>query len=209
MKELFGVDFSSVTIRNFWTMLAHNNGNLWNKESYAKSLGVTAPTVGRYLEYMEGAFLVTRLLPWYTNVKKRLVKAPKIYIRDTGILHTLIRTKDMDDLFGHPNVGASWEGFVIEQIRQLKPEHLDLYFYRTHQGTESDLVLVKGNKSVACIEIKLSNAPHVSKGFIQSITDLKTKHNFILMPAGEEYQTKDKIHICNLSDFLNNILIQL
>ncbi len=209
MKELFGVDFSSVTIRNFWTMLAHNNGNIWNKESYTRSLGVTAPTVGRYLEYMEGAFLITRLLPWYTNLKKRLVKAPKIYIRDTGILHTLIRTKDMDDLFGHPHVGASWEGFVIEQIRQLKPEYLDLYFYRTHQGTESDLVLVKGNKPVACIEIKLSNAPQVSKGFIQSITDLKTKHNFILMPSGDSYQTKDKIDICNLSDFLNINLIRI
>lgn len=206
MKELFGVDFSAVTIRNFWTMLAHNNGNLWNKENYGKSLGVTAPTVGRYLEYMEGAFLVTRLQPWFNNSKKRLVKAPKIYIRDTGILHTLIKTKDMDDLFGHPGVGLSWEGFVVEQIRQLKPEHLDLYFYRTHQGAEADLVLVKGIKPVACIEIKLSNSPQVSKGFIQSITDLKTKNNFIIMPTGDNYNTKEKINICNLSEFLNNNL---
>ncbi len=209
MKELFGVDFSSVTIRNFWTMLAHNNGSLWNKENYGKSLGVTAPTVGRYLEYMEGAFLVTRLQPWFNNLKKRLVKAPKIYIRDTGILHTLIKTKDIDDLFGHPGVGTSWEGFVIEQIRQLKPEHLDLYFYRTHQGTEADLVLVKGIKPIVCIEIKLSNAPQVSKGFIQSITDLKTKNNFIIMPAGDNYQTKEKINICNLSEFLNIYLKNL
>ena len=203
MKELFGVEFSSLTIRNFWSMLAHNNGQLWNKENYGKSLGITAPTVGRYLEYMEGAFLLTRLQPWFINSKKRLVKAPKIYIRDTGILHTLIRTVDMDDLFGHPSVGTSWESFVIEQTRQLKPAHLDMYFYRTHQGTEADLLLVKGLKPVACIEIKLSGAPQAQKGFLQSITDLKTKKNFIIMPTGESYTTKENITICSLSDFIN------
>lgn len=209
MSELFGVEFSSVIIRNFWNMLAHNNGAVWNKENYARSLGVTAPTVGRYLEYMEGAFLLTRLQPWFPNSKKRLVKAPKIYIRDTGILHTLIRTPDLDELFGHPYVGASWEGFVIEQIRQLKSKDLDMYFYRTHQGTEADLVLVKGMKPIACIEIKLSTAPQISKGFYQSIADLKTKNNFIVMPSGDSYNTKEKITICNLSEFLNNYLKEL
>jgi uncharacterized protein len=209
MNELFGVEFSSVTIRNFWSMLAHNNGNLWNKESYGKSLGVTAPTVGRYLEYMEGAFLVTRLQPWFNNSKKRLVKAPKIYIRDTGILHTLIRALDIDDLFGNPHVGTSWEGFVMEQIRQLKPPHLDMYFYRTHQGTEADVILVKGIKPIACIEIKLSTSPQVSKGFLQSIEDLKTKNNFIVIPTGDSYQTKDGINIGSLSDFINTRLKQL
>jgi predicted AAA+ superfamily ATPase len=206
MRELFGVEFSAVTIRNFWSMLAHTNGNLWNKENYGKSLGVTAPTVGRYLEYMEGAFLVTRLQPWFTNSKKRLVKAPKIYIRDTGILHTLIRTPDMNDLFGHPDVGASWEGFVIEQIRQLKSPYLDMYFYRTHQGTEADLILVKGNKPLACIEIKLSSAPQISKGYIQAITDLKTVKNYLIAPVTDSYQTKDKITVCSLADFINKHL---
>ncbi len=209
MRELFGVEFSSVIIYNFWNMLAHNNGAVWNKESYTKSLGVTAPTVGRYLEYMEGAFLVTRLQPWFSNSKKRLVKAPKIYIRDTGILHTLIKTSDMDDLFGHPSVGSSWEGFVIEQIRQLKPAHLDLYFYRTHQGTEADLVLVKGLKPMACIEIKLSTSPQVSKGFYQSVTDLKTKNNFIVIPSGDSYKTKEGIAICNLPEFITDRLRHL
>ncbi len=206
MNELFGVEFSSVMIRNFWSMLAHNNGGVWNKENYSRSLGVTAPTVGRYLEYMEGAFLVTRLQPWFINSKKRLVKAPKIYIRDTGILHTLIRTADLDDLFGHPNVGTSWESFVIEQIRQLKPAYLDMYFYRTHQGTEADLILVKGLKPLACIEIKLSTAPQISKGFHQSIEDLKSTKNYVIMPSGDSYATKDKITICNFSDFINNHL---
>ncbi len=209
MKELFGVEFSSVTIRNFWSMLAHNNGYVWNKENYAKSLGVTAPTVARYLEYMEGAFLITRLQPWFTNSKKRLVKAPKIYIRDTGILHTLIKTSDLHDLFGHSNAGNSWEAFVIEQIRQLKPGYLDMYFYRTHQGTEADLVLVKGIKPVACIEIKLSTSPQISKGFYQAMSDLKSKNNFIIMPSGDSYIGKEKIIICSLFDFLKKHLIEL
>ena len=209
MRELFGVEFSSVTIRNFWSMLAHNNGGLWNKENYGKSLGITAPTVGRYLEYLDGAFLVTRLQPWYNNSKKRLVKAPKIYMRDSGILHTLIRIQDMDDLFGNLHIGLSWEGFVIEQIRQLKSPTIDLYFYRTHQGTEADLVLVKGNKPIACIEIKLSTSPQVSKGFLQSIIDLKTTRNFIITPSGDDYLTKDKINICNLSAFLKKQLMKI
>jgi predicted AAA+ superfamily ATPase len=209
MKELFGVEFSSVTIRNFWNMLAHNNAQLWNKENYGKSLGVTAPTVGRYLEYMEGAFLVTRLLPWFTNSKKRLVKAPKIYIRDTGVLHSLIRVSTNDDLFGNPNVGNSWESFVVEQIRQLKPAHLDMYFYRTHQGAEADVVLVKGIKPVACIEIKLSSSPQISKGFFQTIEDLKTTHNFIVIPSGESYKIKDVATVASISLFLNKYLNKL
>lgn len=206
MSELFGVEFSSTIIRNFWSMLAHNNGAIWNKENYARSLGITAPTVGRYLEYMEGAFLLTRLQPWFPNSKKRLVKAPKIYIRDTGILHTMIKTPDLDELFGHPHVGLSWEGFVIEQVRQLKPAHLDMYFYRTHQGTEADLVLVKGMKPVACIEIKLSTAPQVSKGFYQSIADLNTRNNYIVIPSGDSYTTKEKTLICSLAEFVNKQL---
>jgi predicted AAA+ superfamily ATPase len=131
------------------------------------------------------------------------VKAPKIYIRDTGILHTLIRAENMDDLMGNPDVGNSWEGFVIEQIRQLKPPHLDMYFYRTHQGAEADLVLVKGSRPVACIEIKLSSSPQVAKGYFQSITDLKTAKNFLIAQIEEGYETKEKITICKLSEFLD------
>lgn len=202
MNELFGVEFSAVTIKNFWSMLAHNNGGVWNKETYARALGVTAPTVGRYVEYMEGAFLVTRLQPWFANTKKRLVKAPKIYIRDTGILHTLIKANDREDLFGHPAVGASWESFVIEQVRQLKHINLDLYFYRTHQGAEADLVIAKGMKPIACIEIKLSSAPQVSKGFYQTIEDLKTKRNYIVIPSGDSYSIAENITVINIEEFI-------
>ena len=209
MSELFGVEFSSVVLKNFWSMLAHHNGSIWNKEIFARSLSVTSPTIARYLEYMEGAFLVTRLAPWFVNSNKRLVKAPKIYMKDTGILHTLIKSPDLDELHGHPNVGLSWEAFVIEQVRQLKPDHLDLYYYRTHQGAESDIVLVKGMKPVACIEIKLSNAPKISKGFYQSISDLKTKTNFVLIPSGDSYPIADKIMAYNLTEFISKQLRRL
>ena len=209
MSDLFGVEFSSVVLKNFWSMLAHHNGSIWNKEIYARSLSVSSPTVSRYLEYMEGAFLITRLLPWFVNSKKRLVKAPKIYMKDTGILHTLIKSPDIDELAGHPNVGLSWEAFVIEQVRQTKPDHLDMYYYRTHQGAESDIVLVKGMRPVACIEIKLSNAPQISKGFYQSIADLKTKNNFVLIPSGDSYPMADKIMTYNLSEFIEKQLRRL
>jgi predicted AAA+ superfamily ATPase len=138
-----------------------------------------------------------------------LVKAPKVYIRDTGILHTLIKTPDVNELFGNPGAGTSWESFIIEQVRQLKPAHLDMYYYRTHQGAEADIVLVKGITPVASIEIKLSTAPQISKGFYQSIADLKTTHNFVLMPAGDSYPNKEKVIYCNISEFINKHLNRL
>ena len=168
-----------------------------------------SPTAGRYLEYMERAFLITRLQPWFANTKKRLVKAPKIYMRDSGLLHTLVKANDADELFGHPAVGASWESFVLEQVRQLKPRKLDMYFYRTHQGAGADIVLVKGMKPMACIEIKLSTAPQAGKGFYQCIDDLKTKNNFIIMPSGESYNMKENITVCSLSSFLKMEMFSL
>lgn len=209
MRELFGVDFSPNILRNFWSMIAYNNSTIWNKETYSRSLGVSAPTVSKYLEYLEGAFLVSRLNSWFVNTRKRLVKAPKIYIRDSGLLHTLINTKSIDELYGHPSAGASWEGFAVEQIRQLKPTHLDMYFYRTHQGAEADIVIVKGITPVAAIEIKLSTSPQISKGFYQSIADLGTSCNFILMPSGEEFQNKQGIIFSSISEFINKHLKRL
>ncbi len=120
-----------------------------------------------------------------------------------------MKTGDIDDLHGHPNVGGSWEGFVIEQIRQLKPQYLDIYFYRTHQGTEADLILAKGQKPVACIEIKLSTSPQISKGFYQAIADLKTLHNFVIIPNGEAYVSKEKTKVVSLSDFVFKHLAKL
>ncbi|WP_285055250.1 ATP-binding protein [Pedobacter ginsengisoli] len=202
---LFGVNLSAVTLRNFWSMLAHSNGNLLNAEVFARSLGVSATTVMKYLDFLEGGYMVRRLQPWFVNAKKRLVKSPKTYIRDTGILHRLLNIPSYDSLLGHPVAGSSWEGYVIEQVYQNKPAHLDLFFYRTQAGAECDLVLVEGITPVICIEIKLSNVPAVSKGFLNCIEDLLPKHSYIIVPESETFTTTHGITVTGLNDFLTTL----
>ncbi|MEJ7559816.1 MAG: ATP-binding protein [Pedobacter sp.] len=206
---LFGVALSSVTLRNFWSMLAHSNGNLLNAEVFARSLGVSATTVMKYLDFLEGGYMVRRLQPWFVNAKKRLIKSPKTYVRDTGILHRLLNIPNFDALFGHPGVGGSWEGYVIEQIFQAKPDHLGLFFYRTQAGAECDLLLVQGINPVACIEIKLSNAPVVSRGFLNCIQDLAPKYSFIITPQSDTYVASHEVTITSLSNFIGTSLSTL
>jgi hypothetical protein len=187
-------------------MLAHFHGGIWNANTFACSLGVTAPTVRRYLDYMEGAFLVRRLNPWFVNAKKRLVKSPKVYLRDSGILHALLNVDETNELYGHPGAGTSWEGFVIEQIISMLPENIRPFYYRTHQGAEADLVFVKGIKPIASVEIKLTNAPAVSKGFFESIKDLKTKMNFVITPGSDSYVTSENIQVCSVKSFIEDYI---
>jgi hypothetical protein len=206
LAKMFGVDLAPTLLRNFWSMLAHSNGNLFNAESFGRSLGVSAPTVTRYLDFLEGGYLIRRLQPWFVNAKKRLVKSPKTYIRDTGILHRLLNIPSYEDLFGHPVIGSSWEGYVVEQIYQLKNQHTDLFFYRTQAGAECDLVLVQGIIPVACIEIKLSNSPTVSRGFVNCTQDLLPKFKYIITPQSDTYTATNDIIVTNLAHFLNNFL---
>lgn len=209
LSFLFGVELTPNIIRRVLSMLAHVNGAVWNAEMMARSLGITAPTVNRYIDFLEGAFLVHRLPAFYVNTRKRLVKAPKVYIRDSGLLHQLSGVSNMLSLKGHPVVGSSWEGYIVEQVNQLKPAGTDLYYYRTQTGAEYDIVLANGIHPIACAEIKLNNAPHISKGNFQSIADLKTKKNFVVVPDIEEYKTKDGIIICNMRTFLAKYLPKL
>ena len=206
LSFLFGVELTGNIIRRILSMLAHVNGSVWNAEMIARSLGITAPTVNRYIDFLEGAFLVHKLPTFHVNTRKRLVKAPKIYIRDSGLLHQLSGVANMHSLKGHPVVGSSWEGYIVEQVNQLKPAGTDLYYYRTQAGAECDIVLSKGIHAIACAEIKLNNAPHISKGNFQSIADLKTKKNFVVVPDIEEYKTKEGIVICNMQIFLSKYL---
>lgn len=206
LGHLFGVMLTPVRLRNFWTMLAHTNGNIWNAETFARSLGITAPTVLRYADYLEGGYMIRRLSPWFANVKKRLVKSPKIYFRDTGILHRMLNIENINELHGHPVIGASWEGYVIEQIYQCRPGDISLYFYRTHAGAECDLLLARGIKPIACIEIKLSNAPHTSKGFLNCIEDLKPEVSYLITPENDRYSTKHGITVIGLADFIKKEL---
>jgi len=182
-----GIRIPSVQLRRFWTMLAHSHGQLWNGNKIAGSIGVSAPTVRHYLDILENTFVVRQLLPYHANVKKRLIKSPKVYIRDSGLLHALLRIGNFDDLQGHPVLGSSWESFVIEQIIGLLPNHREVYFYRTNAGAEIDLVFFdKKNKPVA-IEIKYSLSPAVSRGYWNACEDLSCKKGFIIYPGNERY----------------------
>jgi predicted AAA+ superfamily ATPase len=209
LSLLFGVNLSEVLIRNFWYMLAANTGSIWTAENYARSLGVSSPTIKRYLDFMEGAFMVRQLPAWYINVGKRVVKAPKVYIRDSGLLHQLNRIKSSAELPLNLIVGASWEGYVIEQIHQLKPKHLEMYYYRTQHGAECDVILVNGLKPVVAIEIKYATVPSLSKGFYNVLEDLQIQKAFVITPGEKQYALDEKTMVSGLQFFLKNILNEL
>ncbi len=206
LSLLFGVGLSEKTMRNFWYMLAANHGAVWVAEHYARALGVSSPTVKRYLDFMEGAFLVRSLPAWYVNANKRLVKAPKVYLRDSGLLHVLNRIHSATDLPRHLGVGASWEGYVIEQIHQHKPRHIDLYYYRTYHGAECDVLLMNGLKPVLAVEIKHSGNPSLSKGFYTVLDDLNLKHGHVITPKEGLFRMDKRVQGSGLAWFLTEVL---
>ena len=171
----------------------------------SRSLGVSQPTINRYLDLLEGGFIITRLQPYFINISKRIIKAPKIYIRDSGILHNLANIESYEQLLGHSIVGGSFEGYVIEQVRRSLSLDWKFYFYRTQKGAEADLVLIAPNGKKLCIEIKLSNSPIVSRGFYQAIEDIKSDHNFVIIPSGVEYPKGSNICVCSVNSFLTRI----
>ncbi len=197
-----GLDANRRTITNFLTMAAHSNGSVWNSSAVAKSLGITSPTVKKYLDFLEGAFLVKVLAPYSTNAKKRITKSPKVYIRDTGLLHTLLNIQDKRGLEGHPALGLSWESFVLLQVMDHCHDIYDYHFYRTHDGTEMDLVLTKGGKPVITAEIKYSSAPKRTKGMLEAIKDLNCERNFIITPGIDRYPIAENLEVIGLIGFL-------
>ncbi|MDP2448732.1 MAG: ATP-binding protein [Polaromonas sp.] len=173
-----------------WTMLAHQQGGLLNQARLAAGLGVSAPTVTRYTDLMVDLQLVRRLAPWSGNVGKRLVKAPKVYVRDSGIVHALLDLETSNDLLGHPVVGPSYEGFVIENLIQCAGPRWKPYFYRTHDGAEIDLLLERGGQPEIAIEIKRSSAPSLDKGFGMACDDLKVRQRYVVYPGEESYPVR-------------------
>lgn len=197
-----GYEISSQTLSKLYRMVAHIHGNILNINTLSQSLGVSNPTVGRYLDLIEGGYMIRRLEPFYVNLGKRLVKSPKIYFRDTGILHQLLSIPNFNTLLGHPIVGASWEGYVIEQIHRAVTGLWQFYYYRTHAGAETDLVLIGPNGKMTCIEIKYTLAPTLTKGFYNSMEDLKPDFQYVIIPSGTPYFLNDKLKVCSLLDFL-------
>ena len=177
----------ALTLERFWTMLSHNQGGVINASTLARSLEVSSVTVGRYLDLMVDLLLVRRLRPWTFNVGKRLVRAPKVYVRDSGITHALLNISSYNDLLGHPVAGGSWEGFVIENILSVAPERALPYYYRTASGTEIDLVLEFSVSEKWAIEIKRSSAPSLSKGFYAACDDIKADRRYVVYSGNDKF----------------------
>ena len=190
----FGIRVPSTTLRRFWQMLAHLHGQMWNASRLASGFGVSAPTVQHYLDILEATYMVRRLQPLHANLSKRLVKSPKIYLRDSGLLHALLGLRSLEDLAGHPVVGASWEGWVLEQIAQLLPSPWQLSFYRTAAGAELDIVAERGNKKIG-FEIKFSSAPTLTKGFWSAVDDLALERVYVIAPVETGYPLGQNVDV--------------
>ncbi len=201
-----GFPADSMTGERLWTMLAHHHGNLINYAEIGKSLEFSIHTIKKYIGFLKHAFLIRLIQPFHSNLKKRLVKSPKVYISDSGILHFLLGIDSIEQLFGHPKMGASWEGFVIEQIIPRLPQNRKLYFYRTHDGAELDLVITKGGKPVAGIEIKFGSGVSVSRGNTEAVQFLNTKQNFLIINDDEDYLLSNGFRVCGLTIFLEKYL---
>lgn len=175
------------TLRRLWTMLAHNQTQLLNSAILAQSLGVDNKSVANYLDLLVDLLLVRRLPPWHSNAGKRLVKSPKVYVRDSGIAHALLGIRDQEALLGHPVVGATWESFVMETLIGAAPEGTEAHFYRTSNGTEIDLLLTLPNGELWAVEIKRSSAPKLERGFHSACADLRPQRRFLVYPGTERF----------------------
>lgn len=186
-----GIGIPAIALMRFWTMLAHFHGQTWNAAEPARSLGVSEPTVRRYLDILSGVFMIRQLTPWYANLKKRQLKSPKIYFRDTGLLHQLLGVMSEKELLSHPKCGASWEGYVIEEtIRATEPD--EAYYWATHGGAEIDLVLIKKGRMLG-IECKRMDAPRISPSMRIALEELNLEQIAVVYPGRKRYALGDGI----------------
>jgi predicted AAA+ superfamily ATPase len=193
------------TLRRLWTMLAHNQGTLLNASTIARGLGVSATTVNTYLDLLVDLLLVRRLQPRLANLAKRQVRSPKTYVRDSGLLHALLGLGDKEALLGHPILGASWEGFVIENLIAVAPDQVEPSFYRTAGGAEIDLVLRWPQGQEWAIEVKRSLSPQPTRGMRSAIEDLRPERSFIVYPGAERYPVGGEIEVVGLPDLVAEI----
>ena len=196
-----GFQIPALQLKRLLVMCAHNQGQLVNYSKLGESLGLTHPTIRRYIDLLEQTFILRTLLPYETNVKKRLVKSPKVYVRDSGLLHQLLAISDFNSLLGNPVFGSSWEGVVVENVIVNYPDW-NYYFYRTATGDEMDLILEKGNRRIA-IECKASTAPKLTKGFYRALEVIKPQQTYVIIPTSVSYEIAPNITVCGLSEFLN------
>lgn len=193
-----GLNVSSQVLFNLLLMLTSAHGQLLNFNTLSKSMGISMPTVKKYMGYFEAAYFIRYLPPWHANVKKRLVKTPKMYFLDSGILHSLMGISDLNHLLGNQIVGASWEGYIVQQIIANLPERMIPFFYRTKDGSEMDLVLVRGNKPLVAFEVKFSDNPSLSRGNRLAIKDIQAPMNLIITPGDHDYPLEKGIRVCSI-----------
>jgi predicted AAA+ superfamily ATPase len=197
---MFAPRLPAETIGRLWTMLAHQQGSLLNQSRLAAALGVANPTVDRYIDLLVDLQLLRRLRPWSGNVGKRLIKSPKVYVRDSGILHGLLELETLDDLLGHPVCGLSFEGHCIENLMLAAGPRRVPYFYRTHAGAEIDLLLEKGGQPDIAIEIKRSSAPSPAKGFALACDDLGITQRYVVYPGSEKFALRHGAQAIGLAE---------
>lgn len=196
----FGVNVAKPTMLRFWAMLAHVHGNIWNAADPARSLGVSEPTVRRYLDWLTQTFMIRQLQPWFENLGKRQVKSPKIYFRDTGLLHALLGVRSQGDMHRHPRSGASWEGFALEQVLRItQPD--EAYFWATHTGAELDLLMMKHGKRVG-VEFKRMDAPRLTPSMRNAMSDLKLDALYVVYSGKRRYSLADRVEAVPLESFI-------
>lgn len=200
-----GVNISAATMRRFWTMLAHYHGQTWNASEFARSFGVADTTVRGYLDRLAGALVVRTLRPWHENISKRQIRAPKVYVADSGLLHVLLNLRSRADLEAHPKVGASWEGFVIEQIRhRLGAERDECFFWATHSGAELDLLVVRGRTRLG-FEIKRTSSPKITPSMRHALSDLKLKRLDVIHAGDSSFPLAAKMRAIGFSRLLADL----
>ena len=196
----FGSRIPAETLRRFWTMLAHHQAGMHNAATLAQGLGVDGKTVARYLDLLVDLLLVRRLSPWHRNVGKRLVKSPKVFVRDSGLVHALLGLGNKEQLLGHPVVGPSWESFVLETLLVLAPRGTEANFYRTAAGAEIDLVLTLPGGKLWAVEIKRSSAPKLERGFHLACADLKPARRFVVYPGADRFPLDAETEVLGLAE---------
>jgi predicted AAA+ superfamily ATPase len=200
-----GIRVPGTQLRRFWQMLAHWHGEVWNASAFARNFDVSAPTVRHYLDILADTFVVRQLQPLHVNLKKRLVKSPKIYVRDAGLLHSLLGVDDLEALHGHPKLGASFEGFAVEQVLANAPPGTDVAFYRAHTGDELDLVLTRSRARRVAIETKLSTAPTLPASMPRAMNDVGATRGFVVMPEGERFPLSKDVEAIALPDIVTEL----
>lgn len=193
-----GIAVAAAALFRFWNMVAHYHAQVWNAAEPARSLGVSEPSVRRYLDLLSGLFMVRQLPPWHENLGKRQVKAPKVYVRDSGLLHQLLGVASMQQLLAHPKSGASWEGYAIEQaLEAARPD--EAYFWATHQGAELDLLLVKGGRRLG-VEVKRTDAPVLTPSMRIALRDLGLEQLAVVYPGDRRYEIAERVHAVPLAE---------